>query len=93
MTGSPSDTLLGQALALAAAGLAVFPLGPTRVPLRDSHGHLDASKDSADVRRLFAAPAAANIAPSTSTANARINQDRTRRKRRTARILGWVGTE
>ncbi len=65
MTGSPSDTLLGQALALAAAGLAVFPLGPTRVPLRDSHGHLDASKDSADVRRLFAAPAAANIGVAT----------------------------
>jgi KaiC/GvpD/RAD55 family RecA-like ATPase len=53
--------LVEQAVALAASGLAVFPLGPTRVPLEGSHGYLDASSDEAVVRRLFAADRIENI--------------------------------
>jgi putative DNA primase/helicase len=55
-----SSPLLSAALSYAARGWAVFPLNG-KLPLKGSHGHLDATTDAAQVRRWWTKYPDANI--------------------------------
>jgi hypothetical protein len=56
------NDLLEAALKLAAAGMPVFPLAPkTKLPWKDSNGHLDATTDRAQVEAWWQKTPMANI--------------------------------
>jgi hypothetical protein len=62
---SNAKSPIGHALALAARGVACFPMTSHKTPLKDSHGVKDASTDPSRLHDLFATPRAELVAIAT----------------------------